>query len=60
MPYFKVFKCFIKVNFEHEFLREVVANRTHWLDCRMAKRNLVGKCSDHRTIMHMNRMEAHK
>jgi hypothetical protein len=46
LPHSKVLECFIKVNFGYDYLREVVANRTHWLDCIMAKWNLAGKCSD--------------
>jgi hypothetical protein len=30
----------------YDFLGEAAENRTHWLDCRMAKWNLAGKCSD--------------
>jgi hypothetical protein len=56
----KVLECFIKVNFGYDCLREVVENRTHWLDCRMAKWNLAGKCSDDGTIVQMSRMGAHK
>jgi hypothetical protein len=43
IPYFKVLECFIKVKFGYDCLRDVAINITHWLDCRMAKRNLVGK-----------------
>jgi hypothetical protein len=41
-----VLECFIKVNFGYDLLREVVADRTHWLYCKMAKPNLVGNCSN--------------
>jgi hypothetical protein len=60
LPHSKVLECFIKVKFGYDYLREVVANRTHWLDCRMAKWNLAGKCSDQGTIVQMSRMGAHK
>jgi hypothetical protein len=51
LPHSKVLECFIKVNFGYDCLREAAINRTHWLDCRMAKWNLAGKCSDQRTIV---------
>jgi len=35
----------------YDYLREVVAYRIHWLDCRIAKWNLDGKCSDQGIIM---------
>jgi hypothetical protein len=44
----------------YDCLGEAVENRTPWLDCRMAKWNLDGKCSDQGTIVQMRRMGAHK
>jgi hypothetical protein len=44
----------------YDYLGEGTKNRTHWLDCRMAKWSLVGKCSDQGTIVHMHNMESYK
>jgi hypothetical protein len=46
----KVMECFIKENFGYGFLREVVANRTPRLDCRMAKWNVTGNFSYHEQL----------
>lgn len=46
LPHSRVLEGFIKVKLGYAFLREVVANITHWLDCRITKWNLVGKCSN--------------
>jgi hypothetical protein len=56
----KVMECFIKVKFGYDYLRETGVNRKHWLDCRMAKWNLVGKCSDDGTLLQIIIMGAHK
>jgi hypothetical protein len=55
----KVLKCFIKLNFGYDCLIEVFVNRTHWLDCKIIKWNLVGKCSDDGTIVQMRKMREH-
>jgi hypothetical protein len=34
----------------YDCLGEATKNRTHWLDCRMVKWNLAGKCSYQGTI----------
>jgi hypothetical protein len=51
---------FHKGKFGYDFLREVVVNKTHWLDCRMAKWNFVGKFSYQETIVQMSKMGAQK
>ena len=51
---------FHKGKFGNDCLGEFAENRKHWLDCKMAKWNLVGKCSDQGTIVQMNKMGAHK
>ena len=43
----------------YDCLGEAAENRTPWLDCRMAKWNLNGKCPDQGTIVQMSRMGAH-
>jgi hypothetical protein len=60
LPHSKVLECLIKVKFGYVFQREGAVNRTHWLDCRMSKWKLDGKCLDQRKIVKMNIMRAHK
>jgi hypothetical protein len=50
LPHSKVKEISIKVKL-YDCLRETVANRTQWLDCRMAKQNLAGKCLNHGTVV---------
>jgi hypothetical protein len=60
LPHSKVLDYFIRVNFGYDFLREVIANKTYWLDGRMAKWNLAGTCSNSGTIRKMSTMGSHK
>jgi hypothetical protein len=50
-PHSKVLECFIEVNIGYEYLRKVVSNRTHRLDCILARWKLAGKCSVDGTIV---------
>ena len=43
----------------YDCLGEATENRTHWLDCRMGKWKLDGKCSNQGTIVQMRRMGTH-
>jgi hypothetical protein len=60
IPHSMVLECFIKVNFGYDCLRDVVVNRTHWLDCTMSKWNLARNDSDQGTIVQMSIMRAHE
>jgi hypothetical protein len=51
---------FHKGKLGYDCLGEAAENRTHWLDCGMAKWNLARKCSNEGTTVHMTRMRARK